>query len=185
MLQCLRRTGHLLSFFVPIPGNLTAQESLPSGILIWWRFCLKNRQFDATRNEMDVHRSRLIRSNNLLLWLAEAEYIWTKIILCEPSIIYTRDSIQLVKDKDVSVQSGHSDTFLVRTHTRARALCGIRKEVRFTFVAKTKIWRFPDFICFVKSRIETKNRQHEEPYIYSKKTKTSKTVWPVCFLLIG
>ena len=89
-------------------------------------------------------------------------------------MIYTGDSIQLVKDKDFSVQSGHSDTILVHIHTCAR--CGIRKEFRFIFVAKTKFGRFADFICFVKSRIETENRQHEEPYIYSKKTKTSKTV---------
>ena len=32
MLQCLRRTGHLPSFFVPTPGDLTAQESPPPGI---------------------------------------------------------------------------------------------------------------------------------------------------------
>ena len=31
MLQCCRRTGHLPSFFVPTPGDLTAQESLPQG----------------------------------------------------------------------------------------------------------------------------------------------------------
>ena len=32
MLQCLRRTGHLPSFFVPTPGDLTVQESPPPGI---------------------------------------------------------------------------------------------------------------------------------------------------------
>ena len=32
MLQCRRRTGHLPSFFVPNPGDLTAQESPPPGI---------------------------------------------------------------------------------------------------------------------------------------------------------
>ena len=32
MLQCWRRTGHLPSFFVPTPGDLTAQESPPPGI---------------------------------------------------------------------------------------------------------------------------------------------------------
>ena len=32
MLQCLQRKGHLPSFFVPIPGDLTAQESTPPGI---------------------------------------------------------------------------------------------------------------------------------------------------------
>ena len=32
MLQCLRRTGHLPSFFVPTPGDLTAQETPPPGI---------------------------------------------------------------------------------------------------------------------------------------------------------
>ena len=36
-------------------------------------------------------------------------------------MIYTGDSIQLVKDKDFSVQSGHSDTILVHIHTCARA----------------------------------------------------------------
>ena len=32
MLQCLRRTGHLPSFFVPTPGDLTAQETPTAGI---------------------------------------------------------------------------------------------------------------------------------------------------------
>ena len=32
MLQSWRRTEHLPSFFVPTPGDLTAQESLPPGI---------------------------------------------------------------------------------------------------------------------------------------------------------
>ena len=32
MLQCLRRTGNLPSFFVPTPGDLTVQESPPPGI---------------------------------------------------------------------------------------------------------------------------------------------------------
>ena len=32
MLQCWRRTGHLLSFFVPTPEYLTAQEPPPQGI---------------------------------------------------------------------------------------------------------------------------------------------------------
>ena len=32
ILQCWRRTGHLLSFFVPTPEDLTAQESPPPGI---------------------------------------------------------------------------------------------------------------------------------------------------------
>ena len=32
MLQCWRRTGHLLSFFVPTPGDFTAQESPPPRI---------------------------------------------------------------------------------------------------------------------------------------------------------
>ena len=32
MLQCWRRAGHLPSFFVPTPGDLTAQESPPPGI---------------------------------------------------------------------------------------------------------------------------------------------------------
>ena len=32
MLQCWRRMGHLPSFFVPTPGDLTAQESPPLGI---------------------------------------------------------------------------------------------------------------------------------------------------------
>ena len=32
MLQCWRRMGHLPSFFVPTPGDLTAQESPPPGI---------------------------------------------------------------------------------------------------------------------------------------------------------
>ena len=31
-LPCLRRTGHLPSFFVPTPGHLTAQESPTPGI---------------------------------------------------------------------------------------------------------------------------------------------------------
>ena len=31
-LQCWRRMGHLPSFFVPTPGELTAQESPPPGI---------------------------------------------------------------------------------------------------------------------------------------------------------
>ena len=56
------------------------------------------------------------------------EYIWTKTILCEPSIIYTGDSIQLVKDKDVSEQSGNSDTFPVHIHTCARAAVFERKS---------------------------------------------------------
>ena len=32
MLQCWRRTGHLPSFCVPTPGDLTGKESPPSGI---------------------------------------------------------------------------------------------------------------------------------------------------------
>ena len=32
MLQCWQRTGHLPSFFVPTPGDLTTQESPPPGI---------------------------------------------------------------------------------------------------------------------------------------------------------
>ena len=32
MLQCWQRTGHLPSFFVPTPGDLTAQQSPPQGI---------------------------------------------------------------------------------------------------------------------------------------------------------
>ena len=32
MLQCWRRTGYLPSYFVPTPGDLTAQESPPPGI---------------------------------------------------------------------------------------------------------------------------------------------------------
>ena len=54
------------------------------------------------------------------------------------------------------------DYYYYYYHTHVRARCGIRKEVRFISVAKTKFWRFPDFICFVKSRIEIENRQHEK-----------------------
>ena len=90
-------------------------------------------------------------------------------------MIYTGDLIQLVKDKDVSVQSGHSDTFLVHIHTCARAAVCERKSDLYSW-PKQSSEGFLTLYRFVKTRIETENRQHEEPYIYSKKTKTSKTV---------